>query len=104
VHLDGEVRPTISVQNSLATEGAVRRSSPLTYNRAASRTRERPARTPVCWSASIAWTSWNSPITVPACVAEAAYETDSSRARWAVPTESAATWMRPRAREVIAAR
>jgi hypothetical protein len=39
--------------------------------RAASRTRARPASTPVCWSASIACTSWK-PIGVPPWVADAA--------------------------------
>ena len=34
----------------------------------------------------------------------AAYSTDSSSARCAAPTASAAMWIRPRAREVIAAR
>lgn len=96
--------PTISVQNSFATDGAMRWSSPVTYRRAASRTRARPAITPVCWSASIACTSWKSPIGVPPCVAVAAYETDSSSARCADPTASASIWIRPRAREVIAAR
>ena len=65
-------RPAISVQNSLAAEGPIRRSSPLTYRAAVSLTRARPASTPVCWSAIIAWISWNSPITVPPWVAEAA--------------------------------
>ena len=64
--------PAISVQNSLAADGPMRRSSPLTYRAAVSRTSARPASTPVCWSASIAWTSWKSPITVPPWVAEAA--------------------------------
>ena len=50
----------------------MRRSSPLTYRAAVSRTSARPASTPVCWSAIIAWTSWKSPITVPPWVAEAA--------------------------------
>src|SRR2546422_743645 len=50
----------------------MRRSSPGGYARAASRASARPGRTPVCWSASMAWTSWKSPIGVPPCVAVAA--------------------------------
>ena len=64
--------PAISVQNSFAAEGAILRSSPLSHFCAASRTRARPAITPVCWSASIACTSWKVPIGVPPWVAVAA--------------------------------
>ena len=103
LHGEAATLPTISVQKSLAADGAIRRSSPLTYSRAASRASARPASTPVCWSAIIACTSWKSPIGWPPWVADAAWLTDSSSARWAEPTASPAMWMRPRAREVIAA-
>ena len=50
----------------------MRVSSPDSYFCAASRTSALPARTPVCWSAIIAWTSWKSPMTWPPWVAVAA--------------------------------
>ena len=106
MNLDREIRdsPAISVQKTFAADGAILRSSFETHSRAASRTSARPAITPVCWSASIACTNWKLPMAAPPWVAVAAYATDSSSARAAMPTASAAMWTRPRASDVIAAR
>ncbi len=59
------IRPTASLAKYFAAEGASRRSVPASYRAAASRTSARAAMYSVCESASMAWTSWYSPIGWP---------------------------------------
>ncbi len=69
--------------------------SPLSAASAAFQVTSRAASVSTAISARSSWTSWNDAIERPNCCRSRAYASDASRHPWAIPTQPAASEIRP---------